>query len=58
MRQQAVDVERALQCSDCVYDEHGKLTHYCGPCEEKNISERVKWWQDGKRELRNKEDNS
>jgi len=52
MLPQVVVVERALQCKDCVYDEYGKLTRYCGSCEEKNISERIKWWQDGKKKLR------
>ena len=52
MLPQVVDVERALQCKDCVYDEYGKLIQHCGPCDQKNIEERIKWWQDGKKQLR------
>lgn len=52
MQQQVVDVEKVLQCKDCVYDEYKKHIKYCGPCEQKNIEERIKWWQEGKKELR------
>lgn len=54
MQQQVVDVEKVLQCKDCVYDEYKKHIKYCGPCDQKNIEERIKWWQEGKKELRGK----
>ena len=40
-------------CPSCVY-ENNKFIKFCGFCEEKNISERIKWWQDGKKKLRSK----
>ena len=43
------------KCKDCTYDEHGRLTHTSGPCEEEAIKARIKWWQDGKRKLKEKE---
>jgi len=43
------------KCKDCTYDERGKLTHTCGPCEEEAIKARIQWWQDGKRKLKEKE---
>ena len=46
------------KCKDCSYDERDRLTHLCGPCEEQAIKERIKWWQDGKRELRRKEEDA
>ena len=43
------------KCQDCTYDERGRLTHTCGPCEEEAIKARIQWWQDGKRKLKEKE---
>ena len=43
------------KCEDCTYDERGRLTHTCGPCEEEAIKARIQWWQDGKRKLKEKE---
>ena len=43
------------KCEDCTYDERGRLIHTCGPCEEEAIKARIKWWQDGKRKLKEKE---
>lgn len=54
---QVADVEKVLQCEDCSYDENKKLIAQCGPCEENAIAERVKWWQDGKLKLKQREDN-
>ena len=45
------------KCEDCTYDERGRLTHTCGPCEEEAIKARIQWWQDGKRSLREREKN-
>ena len=42
-------------CPSCVY-ENNKFIKFCGFCEEKNISARIKWWQDGKKKLRFRED--
>ena len=42
-------------CKDCTYDRLNRLTHMCGLCEEKAIQERIKWWQEGKQKLREKE---
>ena len=50
-----VQVESMTKCKDCTYDERGILIHTCGPCEEEGIKERIKWWQDGKRKLKEKE---
>ena len=47
-------MEKILQCKDCVYNKNGNLIKNCGPCEEKLIAERIKWWQEGKKKLRNK----
>ena len=44
---------RNQNCPSCVY-ENGKFIKYCGFCEEKSISARIKWWQDGKKKLRSK----
>ncbi len=49
-----VDVEKALQCEDCSYDEEGQLIYECGPCQAKAIETRIKWWQEGKKHLRNR----
>ena len=43
------------KCKDCTYDERGRLIHTCGLCEEKAIKERIQWWQDGKKKLKEKE---
>ena len=50
-------MEKVLQCKDCVYDRNGKLVKNCGPCEERLIAERIKWWQDGKLKLKQREEN-
>ena len=42
-------------CEDCSYDDRGRLEKLCGPCEERSIEERIRWWQDGKRSLRERE---
>ena len=54
MLQQVVDVERVLPykyCPDCVY-KNNTLKKQCGPCHEKAIEARVKWWQEGKKNLK------
>ena len=35
---------------------NNELEKLCGLCEAKAISERVKWWQDGKKELKKRND--
>tara|TARA_B100000927_G_C16476222_1_gene473553 strand:+ start:40470 stop:40670 length:201 start_codon:yes stop_codon:yes gene_type:complete len=45
----------SAKCKDCTYDERGRLTHTCGPCEEEAIKARIQWWQDGKKKLKEKE---
>ena len=52
-----VDVEKVLQCKDCSFDHNRKLIKQCGPCEERDIAERIKWWQDGKLKLKQREEN-
>ncbi len=52
MQQQVVDVGKALQCKDCSYDEKGQLIYECGLCQAKAIEARIKWWQEGKKNLR------
>lgn len=54
MQQQVVDVEKALRCSDCSYDEDEQLVYECGPCQAKAIEQRIKWWQEGKKKLKNR----
>ena len=44
-----------MTCKDCSYDDRGRLDVLCGPCEERAIQERIRWWQDGKRSLRERE---
>ena len=44
------------KCKDCTYDERDRLTHTCGHCEEKAIKARIQWWQDGKKKLKERED--
>lgn len=51
-----VDVEKALQCSDCKYNASGSVTYECGPCQAKAIEQRIKWWQNGKKELKSRGD--
>lgn len=51
-----VDVEKALQCDDCSYDDEGQLIHVCGPCQAKAIEQRIKWWQEGKKLLKDRGD--
>jgi hypothetical protein len=41
-------------CSFCSYDANNKLDKLCGFCEAAAINERVKWWQEGKKELNKK----
>ncbi len=54
MQLQAVDVVKALQCSDCSYNEKGQLINECGLCQAKAIETRIKWWQEGKKNLKNR----
>ena len=42
------------KCTDCSYDKNGNIDILCGPCEEEGIRQRIKWWQDGKRKLKEK----
>ena len=44
-----------MKCEDCVTDERGIVIKLCGPCEERSIEDRIRWWQDGKRSLRERE---
>ena len=44
-----------MKCEDCSYDEDEKLIKVCGLCEEKAIQQRIQWWQEGKRKLKEKE---
>ena len=53
MQHQGMKDMHNQNCPSCVY-ENGKFIKYCGFCEEKNISTRIKWWQDGKKKLRSK----
>tara|TARA_B100000900_G_scaffold346620_1_gene311471 strand:+ start:76 stop:252 length:177 start_codon:yes stop_codon:yes gene_type:complete len=57
MQLQAVGVEKVLQCKDCSYDISNRLIKECGLCEEKAIAERIKWWQEGKTKLKQREEN-
>ena len=41
-----------MACENCSYDERGNFQKLCGPCEEKAIAERIKWWQEGKKNLK------
>jgi len=43
------------KCENCSYDSYDRLVHLCGYCEEEAIKERIKWWQDGKRKLNERE---
>ena len=49
-----VDVEIVLQCDDCKYDVNGSVTYECGPCQAKAIEQRIKWWQEGKKLLKDR----
>ena len=49
-----VDVERALQCDDCKYNANGSVIYECGPCQAKAIEQRIKWWQEGKKLLKDR----
>ena len=49
-----VDVEKVLQCDDCKYDASGSVIYECGPCQAKAIEQRIKWWQEGKKHLKNR----
>ena len=42
------------KCEDCSYTKDGKIETLCGPCEEDAIRERIKWWQEGKKRLKEK----
>ena len=42
------------KCKDCSYTKDGNLDTLCGPCEEDAIRQRIKWWQEGKRKLKEK----
>ena len=44
-----------MNCPTCSYDEKGNLIKVCGPCEEEAIRQRINWWQEGKRKLKEKE---
>ena len=49
-----VDVEKVLQCDDCKYDASGSVIYECGLCQAKAIEQRIKWWQEGKKQLKNR----
>ena len=51
MQNVLADVEKALRCSDCSYNEKGQLVYECGLCQAKAIEQRIKWWQEGKKQL-------
>ena len=42
------------KCDNCSYTKDGKLDTLCGPGEEDAIRERIKWWQEGKKNLKKK----
>ena len=46
-----------MKCDSCSYDDRGRLEKLCGPCEEQQIQDRIRWWQDGKAALREREKN-
>ena len=46
-----------MTCENCVTDKRGKVVQECGPCEEQAIQDRIRWWQDGKAALREREKN-
>ena len=41
-----------IGCENCTYDKNGKIDTLCGPCEEEGIRQRIQWWQEGKRKLK------
>ena len=43
------------KCKDCVYGTNGIIIRVCGPCEENAIKDRIQWWQDGKKKLKERE---
>jgi hypothetical protein len=43
-------------CPFCSYDANYKVEKLCGFCEAEAISARIKWWQDGKKELKKRND--
>ena len=45
-------VEKALRCNDCKYHDNGSVIFECGPCQAKAIEQRIKWWQEGKKNLK------
>ena len=43
-----------MECTTCSYDEKGYIIKVCGPCEEEAIRQRINWWQEGKKKLKEK----
>jgi hypothetical protein len=41
-------------CPFCSYDANNKIEKLCGFCEAKAINDRVKWWQEGKKKLKDR----
>ena len=50
-------VKLDMTCENCVTDKRGVVVRECGPCEEQSIKDRIRWWQDGKAALREREKN-
>jgi len=46
-----------MRCPTCTYSKLGLLIHVCGFCEEKGIKDRITWWQEGKKKLKEREEN-
>lgn len=43
-----------MKCTTCSYDKKGYIIKVCGPCEEEAIRQRINWWQEGKKKLKEK----
>ena len=43
------------KCQFCSYDKNVRVLHLCGFCEEEAIRQRIKWWQEGKKKLNEKD---
>jgi len=41
------------KCPHCTY-KNSVLVKQCGFCEEKDIAARIRWWQQGKKKLKEK----